>query len=69
MVKGPREFRHTLGALVNGLVENGFIILGLWEETGADPDAPPGTWDHFKLVAPPGFTMWSRYRPDVLSAV
>ena len=65
MVKGPREFRHTLGTLVNGLVENGFIILGLWEEVGTNPDAPPGTWDHFKLVAPPSFSVWSRYLPGM----
>jgi len=68
MVEGPREFRHTLGTLINGLVENRFMILGLWEEIGADPDAAPGTWDHFKLIAPPGFSLWGRYRPDVLSA-
>ena len=69
MVKGPREFRHTLGTLVNGMIENGFIILGLWEDTGTSTDAPAGTWDHFKSVAPPGFSLWSLYRPDILSAV
>lgn len=68
MVEGPKEFRHTLGTLVNGLVENGFIISGLWEEVGEDPAAAPGTWEHFKLIAPPGFTLWGRYRPDVSAA-
>ena len=65
-VKGPREFRHGLGRLVNGLVERGFIILGLWEEIGEQADAAPGSWEHFKLFAPPGFTLWSTYRPEVL---
>ena len=69
MVEGPREFRHTLGTVVNGLVERGFIILSLWEEMSEKTDAAPGTWDHFKLIAPPGFIVWSRFRPDLLSAI
>ena len=28
-VVGPREFRHKLSTVVNGLVERGFVILGL----------------------------------------
>lgn len=66
MVEGPKEFRHTLSTLVNGLVERGFVILGLWEESGEDADAPPGTWEHFKRIAPPGFSLWAAYRPEVL---
>jgi SAM-dependent methyltransferase len=66
LVEGPREFRHALSTLVNGLVERGFIILGLWEELGTDADAAPGTWEHFKRIAPPGFTLWGRLRPDAL---
>ena len=59
-VLGPREFRHNLGTLVNALVELRFVILGLWEELG-DPGAEPGTWDHFKAVAPPWLTIWAAY--------
>lgn len=65
-VRGPKEFRHTLSTLVNGMVEQGFAILGLWEETSADPDAPPGTWEHLKSVAPPWFTIWACHRPNAL---
>ena len=68
MLEGPREFRHTLGTLVNGLIENGFIITGLWEDVAENADAAPGTWEHFKLIAPPGFSLWGRYRPDALRA-
>jgi SAM-dependent methyltransferase len=71
-VPGPREFRHTLSTVVNGLVELGFILLGLWEwmgqEAGGAPgeQAEPGTWEHFIQVAPPWFHMWLAYRPDFL---
>jgi SAM-dependent methyltransferase len=67
MVEGPKEFRHSLSTLVNGLVGNGFQILGLWEDLGGDADAAPGTWEHFKRVAPPGFSLWGRYLPEVLT--
>ncbi len=64
-VKGPREFRHTLSTLVNGLAQGGFVILGIWEESSDDFDAEPGTWEHFKSIAPPYLTFWASYRPDV----
>jgi SAM-dependent methyltransferase len=66
MVEGPKEFRHALGTMVNGLVGSGFLILGLWEEESEDQTAAPGTWDHFKLIAPASFTIWCALRPDVL---
>ncbi len=68
-VVGPKEFRHILSGVVNTLVGHGFIILGLWEETSADPDPEPGSWDHYKLIAPPWLQIWAAYRPDVLNAV
>jgi SAM-dependent methyltransferase len=64
-VKGPREFRHTLSTLVNGLAARGFVLLGVWEDTGDDPDAEPGTWEHLKSIAPPYLAFWACYRPDV----
>ena len=63
-VLGPREFRHSLSTLVNGLVEQGFAILGVWEGTNTEPDPEPGTWEHFKSIAPPWLTFLSAYRPD-----
>jgi hypothetical protein len=65
-VKGPREFRHTLSTLINGLTQRGFVLLGLWEDVGDDPNAAPGTWEHLKSIAPPFLTFWAAYRPDVL---
>ena len=52
-IKGPREFRHTLSTLVNGLIERGFILLGAWEDADGDPNAEPGSWAHFKAIAAP----------------
>lgn len=64
-VIGPHEYRHTLSTLINTLAEQGFIILGTWEELTNDPNAQPGTWEHFKFIAPPWLTIWAWYRPDV----
>jgi SAM-dependent methyltransferase len=67
-VAGPREFRHTLNTLVNGLVRHGFVILGLWEgPAGSVATAEPGTWEHFIAIAPPWLTFWTAYRPEVFS--
>jgi len=66
-VRGPREFRHTLSSILNGLVGLGFVILGVWEETGDKLDAKPGTWEHFEAIAAPFLTFWSAYRPYVFT--
>jgi len=59
-MRGPREFRHTLTVMVNGLIRRGFVMQGLWEEDLGSLDARPGSWDHFKAYAPPWLTIWSR---------
>jgi SAM-dependent methyltransferase len=56
-VLGPRELRHTLSLMFNGLIAAGFTLLGLWEERG-DCSAVPGSWEHYKAVAPPWFMTW-----------
>jgi hypothetical protein len=58
-VPGPREFNHTLSTMVNGLIQRGFSLRGLWEETLGDPEAVPGTWDHLKAVAPHDLALWA----------
>jgi len=60
-IKGPREFNHTLGTILNGLIGRGFQLLGLWEEWCGDPDAEPGSWEHYKAVAPQMLNLWARY--------
>lgn len=67
-VKECKEYRHTLGTLVNGLIEQGFIILNVWEQNLGAPESEPepGTEAHFSSVAPPWLIFWAIYRPDVL---
>lgn len=59
-IQPPREYRHGLGTLVNGLIANKLAIRHLTEhvDTHPDPDAAPGTWDHFVSVMPPWFGFW-----------
>jgi SAM-dependent methyltransferase len=63
-ISGPREYRHTLSTLVNGLVESGFVVTRLMEE-GFTPDmsAEPGTPDHLAAIAPPWLRFWTRLQP------
>lgn len=65
-IEGPREFRHAMSTMVNGMVARRFVILGLWEAESPHPEAAPGTWDHYMTVAPPFLTVWAVLRPDVL---
>ncbi len=66
-IQRPREYRHTLSAIVNGLVEQGFVILHMEDTAGIhpNPNAEPGTWDHFVSMAPPWLDFWASYRPYV----
>ncbi|MBI5302690.1 MAG: class I SAM-dependent methyltransferase [Chloroflexi bacterium] len=60
----PREYRHTLSTLINGLIEQGFVIRHVSDSTDFSPDAnaAPGTWEHFTAIAPPWLTVWAVYR-------
>jgi ubiquinone/menaquinone biosynthesis C-methylase UbiE len=64
------EYRQTLSKLVNGLVENGFVIFRVQETNagGVSFDAEPGTWEHFTAVLPPWLIIRAHFRPDVLGA-
>lgn len=65
-IPSPREFRHILSTVINELVANRFVILRLREALNSEPDPAPGTWEHYKSVAPPYLTIWSALRPDLL---
>ena len=67
-IQSPREYRHTLSTLINGLVEQSFMILHVSDSADFNPDpgAEPGTWDHFVSVAPPWLSFRASYRPDIL---
>jgi SAM-dependent methyltransferase len=66
-VAGPREFQHTLTALVNGLIQRGFVLLDLHEEPVGSTSATPGSWDHFCSVVPPWISIWAVKRPELLN--
>jgi SAM-dependent methyltransferase len=60
LVEGPKEFRHALGTLVNGLVARDLAVVRLDEILEGKADAEPGSWDHFQAVAPPYLSFWTR---------
>lgn len=57
-VPSPREFRHTLPTLLNGLAEHGLRLLRCWQGQQGDPDADPGSWEHFEAYAGPWLGFW-----------
>ena len=59
-VRGPREWRHGLGSVVNGLIRRGFEIRGMWESISDAVDPEPGTFTHCETIAPPWLTLWAR---------
>jgi SAM-dependent methyltransferase len=67
-IPAPREYRHTLGTLINGLAERGFVLRHVEEfkDMQPDPEAEPGSWQHLAAVAPPWLALWSVYRPDIV---
>ncbi len=67
-VEGPKEFRHRLSTVINGLIRQHFVILGAWEEASGDPNAKPGSWEHYITYAPPWLKVWSQLRPEVFTA-
>ena len=64
-VVGPREFRHTLETLINGLTEHGFGLVVVREITDYDPgsEMEPGSWAHLQSIMPPYLGFWTVYRP------
>lgn len=61
----PKEFRHTLSDLVNGLISSGFVIQHLSDTANFHPDIneEPTDWEHFTAFAPPWLSFWSDYKP------
>ncbi len=57
-VPRPIEYRQTLGTVLNGLRDRGFILEHLEEEMLWAGEDAPGTFNHLKSYAPPWFTLW-----------
>lgn len=54
-IPNPIEYRHRLSSLVNGLIESGFTILNVSDNSDMYPDknAEPASWEHFTAFVPP----------------
>jgi SAM-dependent methyltransferase len=65
LIPRPREYRHLLGTLLNGLLDCGFALLRVEEERGHErsEEPPPGGWDHFVATMPPWLFFWARLTP------
>ena len=62
-VTAPKEFVHSLSTIINGLNASSFRIRGLWEDNSGNFRAKPGSWEHFKAIAPPWLTVLCEYAP------
>lgn len=68
-VTGPKEFRHTLSTITNGLTELGFVILTVSEETQQNSEAEPGSWWHFMTVTAPYIALWLSHQPKMFETM
>ncbi|MFL5734633.1 MAG: class I SAM-dependent methyltransferase [Chloroflexia bacterium] len=57
-----REYLHKLSTLINGVIDQDFVITRLSDDRdlNPEPDATPGTWSHLISVAPPWISIWAR---------
>jgi SAM-dependent methyltransferase len=64
-VPGPREYRHTLSTLINGLNAEDFVLQHMADSMDVYPDAnmEPGSWEHFTAYAPPWLAFWTLFQP------
>jgi SAM-dependent methyltransferase len=60
-IPAPKEFRHVLSTLINGLIGEGFAIRQVIEQSlgKSDANAEPGSNEHFSAIAPPWLGFWS----------
>ena len=60
-VPRPREYRHLLSTLLNGVLDRGFVIEHIEEDTRqASADTIPGSWEHLMATMPPWLFVWAR---------
>lgn len=60
-IQRPREYRHLLSTLLNGVLDRGFTIEHIAEDTlPAAADTIPGSWDHLMATMPPWLFFWAR---------
>ena len=62
-IQGPREFRHRLSTVVNGLASQHFRIVHCQELMADVPNPVPGSWEHYKQVTAWILELWAVYQP------
>ena len=60
-------YARAARTLLNDLICEGFVLLGVWEASSGDLEAEPGSWEHYQAYAPPFLSLWAQYRPDVFA--
>ena len=61
-IANPIEYRHLLSTLINGVIDAGFSIRHVSDNTDMhpDPQAEPASWDHFVAFGPPWLSFLAR---------
>jgi ubiquinone/menaquinone biosynthesis C-methylase UbiE len=65
----PREYRHSLSRITNGLIKEGFLLAYFSEIKSNDPQSLPGSWGHFTDIAPPWIEFIWYYYPNILKQI
>ncbi|UVI28499.1 class I SAM-dependent methyltransferase [Paenibacillus spongiae] len=65
-IQAPREYRQTLSRIMNGLIQEGFLLAYFSEVKSNDPAPVPGSWGHFADIAPPWLEFIWTYNPNFL---
>lgn len=63
-IRGPREFRHTLSNILNGLTRRGFVLQRFGEETTDSVNPAPGSWEHYLSVVAPYMWLWAKLQSE-----
>ena len=64
-IKGPREFRHALSTLLNGLIQRNFVLRSFGEDLPAVENPTPGSWEHYMLVTVQYLNLWAQLTPTL----
>ena len=61
-----REYRQNFARIMNSLISLGFQLIQVSDSKhqNPDPEASPGTWEHFTSIAPPWLNFWLIYSPS-----
>lgn len=64
-IQEPREYKQTFSRIINGLIEEGFLLSHFSEVKSDSSEALPGSWEHFTNIAPPWVELIWNFQPKV----